>query len=80
MSQLTTPTPARHSRGYSLEESSRIRRAILHSTEAGSCPSCGAALQAITGADGTSTLWLVRCRACGRSLVVRDAAEAGAGA
>jgi hypothetical protein len=80
MNQLATPTPDRHSRGFSLEESTRIRRAILHGTEAGACPSCGAGLQALTGADGGSTLWLVRCRSCGRSLVVRGAAGAGAGA
>lgn len=80
MSQVATPSPARQSRGFSLEESARIQRAILHDTEAGACPSCGAALLAITGADGTSTLWFVRCRSCGRSLVARGAAGAGAGA
>jgi len=80
MSQIATPPPARHGRGFSLEESSRIHRAILVGVDAGACPSCGAALEAITGADGTATLWFVRCRACGRSLVVRGNAGAGAGA
>jgi hypothetical protein len=80
MSYVSTPPPARHSRGFSLEESARIRRAILLGVDAGACPSCGAPLHALTGADGTTTLWFVRCRACGRSLVVRGAAGAGAGA
>jgi hypothetical protein len=80
MSYVSTPPPARHSRGFSLEEGASIRRAVLLGADAGACPSCGDPLQALTGADGTTTLWFVHCRACGRSLVVRGAAEAGAGA
>lgn len=80
MRHLAKPAPARRSRGFSLEEGLRIRGAILTGRDAGDCPACGGALHAVTGADDSSTLWLVRCRSCGRSLVVRGAAGAGAGA
>jgi hypothetical protein len=80
MSQIATPPPARHGRGFSLEESTQIHRAILLGVSAGICPACGATLQTITGADGSATLWFVRCRTCGRGLVIRGNTGAGAGA
>lgn len=80
MSHLAKPVAARPSRGFSLEEGIRIRGAILMGRDAGDCPACGGALHAVTGADDASTLWLVRCRGCGRSLVVHGATGAGAGA
>ena len=77
---MTTQVPSRRrSSAYSLDEAARIRRAIGQHSSSVQCPSCGSLLSHTVGTDGPHAVWLVRCDACDRSLVIRDPAEEVAG-
>lgn len=56
---------------FSLEEAARIRRAI-ETTGSAECPACHMAISRIVGENGRGDVWLLQCRGCGRSLVLRD--------
>jgi hypothetical protein len=60
---------------FSLEEAARIRRAI-ETTGSAECPACHMALSRIVGENGRGDVWLLQCRGCGRSLVLRDIVSA----
>jgi hypothetical protein len=56
--------------GYSLEEAARIRRAVEQSGSP-QCPSCRVTMARMVGDNGAGDVWLLQCRVCRRSLVLR---------
>jgi hypothetical protein len=68
---MTTRTLMRKSGTFSLEEAARIRRAIETGGSA-QCPSCRTPISRMVGDNGRGDVWLLQCRVCGRSLVLRD--------
>lgn len=60
--------------GFSLDEAARICKELRTRVEGPAvCPHCGADVRPIVGAEGGEPVCLLRCDACGRSLVVREA-------
>jgi hypothetical protein len=56
---------------FSLEEAARIRQAI-ETAGAAQCPACRMPLSRLVGENGRGDVWLLRCKGCGRSLVLRE--------
>jgi hypothetical protein len=57
---------------YTLDEAAHIRQAICERGSLVGCPRCGEVLRHTVGTDGLQTVWLLRCEACLRSVVIRD--------
>jgi len=57
---------------YTLDEAAHIRQAICGRGSLVGCPRCGEVLRHTVGTDGLQTVWLLRCEACDRSVVIRD--------
>ncbi len=57
---------------YTLDEAAHIRQGIGDRGSLVGCPRCGAVLGHTVGTDGLQTVWLLRCRACDRSVVIRE--------
>jgi hypothetical protein len=68
----------RYHAGYTLDEAAHIRQAISDRGSLVGCPRCGAVLRHTVGTDGLQTVWLLRCEACDRSVVIRDSSAAAA--
>lgn len=66
-----TRTLFRKTGSFSLEEAARIRHA-LEAAGSAQCPACRIALARVVGENGRGDVWLLQCRSCGRSLVLRD--------
>lgn len=56
---------------FSLEEAVRIHQAIETAGTA-QCPACRIPLSRLVGENGAGDVWLLRCKCCGRSLVLRE--------
>ena len=69
---MTRVSLRRRSVGYSLDEAARIGKAIRERHSAIACPSCGDVLRHTVGTDGAQAVWLLRCEACQRSVVIRN--------
>ncbi len=73
MGTMMTRVPLRRrSAGYSLDEAACIGKAIRECHGAIACPRCGDALRHTVGTDGLESVWLLRCDACQRSVVIRN--------
>ena len=66
-----TRTLFRKTGSFSLEEAARIRKA-LEAAGSAQCPACRMPLARVVGENGRGDVWLLQCRGCGRSLVLRD--------
>jgi len=64
------------SAAYTLDEAALIRTAIRERGDLVQCPCCGKVLRHTVGTDGVQTVWLLRCEACDRSVVIRETAAA----
>ena len=67
---------ARGHTAYTLDEAALIRKAIRKRDGLVQCPCCGKLLRHTVGTDGLQTVWLLRCEACDRSVVIRETAAA----
>lgn len=65
--------PRRRSSGFSLEEASRLRAMVIAHADRTSCPRCGAPVTPTVGGTVDGLVYLLRCQACGRGLVVHAA-------
>lgn len=74
----TQPRVRQRSAGYSLDDAARIQHALQHRSSPLRCPRCGKSLSGTVGAGVSQAVWLLRCEACERSLVIRDTQPAAA--
>jgi predicted RNA-binding Zn-ribbon protein involved in translation (DUF1610 family) len=63
---------------YTLDEAAHLRQAIRERGGSVGCPHCGEVLRHTVGTDGLQRVWLLRCEACDRSVVIRETPTAEA--
>jgi len=71
-------SPGRRSSGFSLDEATTLRRMVMAHADRVACPACGCPITPTVGGTTDDRVYLVRCPACARGLVIYGAPEESA--
>lgn len=71
-----SPMPEQRRSGtYSLDDTARLWKMLLMKSMVVECPKCWAAMERTGGTDRDGSVWFLRCRRCGRGVVIRALAS-----
>jgi hypothetical protein len=57
--------------GFSLDEAATVRRAVLETGLAPTCPRCAGDLEQTGGTSGIEHVWMLHCQRCGAWIVIQ---------
>ena len=69
------PQSGRRSSGFSLDEATSLHRMVIAHADRVACPACGCPIAPTVGGTADERIFLVRCPACARGLVIHGTPE-----